>query len=161
MFGVCSMLFLAVDHQKDAVLGGSEGCWYVCDVYCCLCCVFAAALPCLCIMLCRCIECFLFVIVGPSVSCACSVFCSVCWITNLPAHLHLPPSSNVLPQILNLPTSLAYPLFHKLAGKGEERVAPAALLQWASAHNLCGTPELRRAFDILRQVSREVWFVGI
>lgn len=56
------------------------------------------------------------------------------------------------PQILSLPSSLAYPLFHKLATKGEERVAPATLLQWASAHNLCGVPEARRAFDILRQV---------
>jgi hypothetical protein len=57
-----------------------------------------------------------------------------------------------LPQILSLPSSLAYPLFHKLASKGDERVAPGALLQWASAHNLCGSPEARRAFDILRQV---------
>ena len=54
--------------------------------------------------------------------------------------------------MLNLPSSLAYPLFHKLAAKGEERVAPGALLQWASAHNLCGVPDARRAFDILRQV---------
>ena len=32
-------------------------------------------------------------------------------------------------------------------------MAPAALLQWASQHNLCGAPEARRAFDILRQAS--------
>lgn len=56
-------------------------------------------------------------------------------------------------QILNLPSSLAYPLFHKLAPKGEERVPPGALVQWAGAHGLCATPEARRAFDILRQVS--------
>ena len=59
-------------------------------------------------------------------------------------------------QVLNLPSSLAYPLFHKLAAKGEERVVPGALLQWASAHNLCGTAEARRAFDILRQARLRV-----
>ncbi|PRW20415.1 serine threonine phosphatase 2A regulatory subunit B beta-like isoform B [Chlorella sorokiniana] len=56
-----------------------------------------------------------------------------------------------LQQILSVPTSLAYPLFHKLARKGEERVAAGALLQWASAHNVCAASEARRAFDILRQ----------
>jgi hypothetical protein len=63
-----------------------------------------------------------------------------------------PPTTSPALQVLNLPSSLAYPLFHKLAAKGEERVAPGALLQWASAHNLCGVPDARRAFDILRQV---------
>ena len=36
--------------------------------------------------------------------------------------------------------------------QGEERVAAGALLQWASAHNVCAASEARRAFDILRQV---------
>lgn len=62
------------------------------------------------------------------------------------------PLAPCVPQILNLPTSLAYPLFHKLAPKGEERVPPGALVQWAGAHALCAAPEARRAFDILRQV---------
>ncbi|KAL4422182.1 hypothetical protein ABPG77_006423 [Micractinium sp. CCAP 211/92] len=68
-----------------------------------------------------------------------------------PAGLAVEDLKRMLQQILSLPSSLAYPLFHKLATKGEERVAPATLLQWASAHNLCGVPEARRAFDILRQ----------
>ncbi|EFN51035.1 hypothetical protein CHLNCDRAFT_141520, partial [Chlorella variabilis] len=68
-----------------------------------------------------------------------------------PQGLAVDDLKRMLQQILDLPSSLAYPLFHKLAGKGEERVAPAALMQWASSHNLCGAPELRRAFDILRQ----------
>lgn len=36
--------------------------------------------------------------------------------------------------------------------QGEERVAAGALLQWASAHNVCAASEARRSFDILRQV---------
>ncbi|KAL4853724.1 putative serine/threonine protein phosphatase 2A regulatory subunit B''gamma [Chlorella vulgaris] len=68
-----------------------------------------------------------------------------------PEGLAVDDLKRMLQQILNLPSSLAYPLFHKLAAKGEERVASGALLHWASMHNLCGAPEQRRAFDILRQ----------
>jgi hypothetical protein len=78
-----------------------------------------------------------------------------------PEGLAVDDLKRMLQQILNLPSSLAYPLFHKLAAKGEERVASGALLHWASMHNLCGAPEQRRAFDILRQVSGwMLWLLG-
>lgn len=64
------------------------------------------------------------------------------------------------PQVLNLPSCLAYPLFYKLASATDASVPAEPLLRWMHAADFWGAPDSLRAFRILCQV-REVWQGGL
>lgn len=56
-------------------------------------------------------------------------------------------------QLLGLPSSLAYPLFYKLASATDAAVSTEALLLWMHATAFWAAPDSLRAFRILCQAS--------
>ena len=54
--------------------------------------------------------------------------------------------------MFGLPSSLAYPLFYRVAAAPDSLVPRAALAAWLQRHSFWSKTEAAQAFDILRQV---------